>query len=105
MNIETVDSCCTARILSGFGKATAAMDPEDYGDDDIPMTKEALLNEMLDNKRKGFAVVMGFTNNKQHAGNKLLREVGFKRTKWMSKTQHPETKLRMWWFQLDQLEA
>lgn len=106
MNISGIDSCCTARILSGFGRAAAAMNPEEYdAAKRFPNTKEALLNELLSAKRTGNAVVIAFTNNKQHEGNKLLREVGFKRTKWMSKEQHPETKLRLWWFQLDTLEA
>jgi len=83
----------------------AALDPDEYVGRDIGVTKQALLNELLSLKLKGNAVVIAFTNNKQREGNKLLREVGFKRTKWMSKTHHPETKLRLWWKQLDQLEA
>jgi hypothetical protein len=100
MNIDTIDSCCTAQILSGFGRAAAAMEPNQYEGREIGNTKQDLLNELLRLKNSGHAVVIAFTNNKQHKGNKLLREVGFKRTIWMEKTRHPETKLRLWWMPL-----
>jgi hypothetical protein len=105
MNISGIESCCTARILSGFGAADAALYPDQYNGLRFPNTKEALLNQMLTAKRSGNAVVIAFTNNKQKEGNALLREIGFKRTKWMSKTAHPNTKLRLWWFPLETLEA
>jgi hypothetical protein len=105
MKIDTIASCCTAKILCGFGANVAALDPEDYGGNYIGESKEQLLNALLKAKLNGNAVVIAFTNNKQHKGNKLLREVGFRKTKWMKKKQHPETKLRLWWMPLAELEA
>jgi hypothetical protein len=105
VNIDEIDSCCTAKLLCGFGATTAALNPEDYDGRDIGEGKQALLKALLDMKQGGNAVVIAFTNNKQHKGNKLLREVGFKKTKWMKKSWHPETKLRLWWMPLAELEA
>jgi len=105
MKIDSIPSCCTAKILSYF-QAGPAVGPEDmYPGRDIGTSKEALLNEMLQQKQNGQAMFIAFTNDKQKDANVLLKEVGFKSTKWATKTQHANTRLKLWWFALDQLEA
>jgi hypothetical protein len=71
----------------------------------ITETKEALLNEMLKFKHEGKAMVTAFTNDKQVKANAFLKDIGFKSTKWATKKQHANTRLKLWWFALDQLEA
>ncbi len=105
MKVSSIDSCCTAKMVSYFGQA-AAVGPENmYPGRDIGTTKQDLLNEMLRQKLAGQAMFIAFTNDTQKEGNALLKEVGFKSTKWATKTQHANTRLKLWWFALDQLEA
>jgi len=105
MKIDSIASCCTAKILSYF-QTGPAVGPEDmYPGRDIGRTKEDLLREMREHKEAGQAMFIAFTNDQQKDANKLLKEVGFKSTKWATKTQHANTRLKLWWFALDQMEA
>ena len=105
MKIDSIPSCCTAKIVSYFQKATAVGPEGMYPGRDIGTSKQDLLNEMLVQKLAGQAMVIAFTNDKQKETNKMLKELGWKSTRWATKTQHPETRLKLWWFALDQLEA
>jgi Fe-S cluster assembly ATPase SufC len=105
MKIDSIASCCTAKILSYFQEAEGVGLEFQYPGQDIGTTKEALLNKMLEQKLAGQAMFIAFTNDAQKDANKLLKEVGFKSTKWATKTQHANTRLKLWWYSLDQLEA
>lgn len=105
MKIASIPSCCTAKIVSYFQTAAAVGPEHQYPGLNIGNSKQDLLNEMLRQKHNGQAMVIAFTNDKQKDANKMLKEIGWKSTKWATKTQHPETRLKLWWFALDQLEA
>jgi hypothetical protein len=105
MKIDFVDSCCTAKIISYLEPAEAVGSKDQYPGTDIGDTEEALLKTLKDEKLKGNAMVIAFSNNKQKKANKMLKKLGFKSTRWATKTKHSQTKLKLWWFALDKLEA
>ena len=88
--------CCTARVVVGFGETgTASVNTG-------RQTTEIELNTQLDAKEKyaksiGNAVVIITLNSDQKTGDKVLRSRGYKHSKWMSKTQHPQQKLRVYY--------
>jgi hypothetical protein len=109
MKVDNVASCCTAVVLSSFrfdGDGVPAQGADyNYPGMKVEETKEALLNEMLKLKNEGKAMVTAFTNDKQVKANAFLKDIGFKSTKWATKTSHANTRLKLWWFALDKLET
>ena len=89
-------ACCTAKIIAGFGEtATASVNTSQE-------TTEEELNTQLNSMEKyskdcGDAVVIITLNSDQKTGDKVLRSRGYKHSKWMSKTQHPKQKLRVYY--------
>jgi hypothetical protein len=110
MKIDSINSCCTAKILSCFeeGKGNyveAVGNDGMYKGRSIGTTKQDLLKELLASKLSGYAMVIAFTNDKQVEANAMLREVGFKGTRYAKKGLHPNTKLKLWWMPLEFIEA
>jgi hypothetical protein len=102
MELIGFTGCCTAQVIAGFGQ-TVNGDWE-FRPDEVLSTSQikAGLGILLNRaRRSGQAVVTVTTNDKQVNANKALNEVGFESSIWMSKTQHPETRLRLWWFPLN----
>ncbi len=94
--MKTVDfpACCTAKIVTEFGES-------DYAEGGpLEPIKEAVNAYLkiaeLNTRLSGLAVVVVTTNNEQSVTNKVLRERGYKHSKWMKKRQHPATKIRIW---------
>lgn len=88
--------CCTAKVIAGFGE-TGTASINTYQD-----TTEEELNTQLNSmenysKDCGNAVVVITLNSDQKTGDKVLRSRGYKHSKWMSKTQHPLQKLRVYY--------
>ena len=103
METKRFPGCCTVRVVVGFGNTMIA----EYGwnvDNTVEEIKEYLVSEAHFQKRNGKAMLTATTNNQQKTANKALRAVGFKRTKWMSKPQHPHTKVALWWKVLQEQE-
>lgn len=98
--IVSFPGCCTAKIIVDFGQSRAS----EYGSE--TPTYESLRMQVKDRiefvKRvyPGVPLITAITNSEQKIGNKVLRKLGFKGTKWLSKTQHPETKIKMWYYYL-----
>lgn len=93
MQTNEVINCCTASIMFGFG-GTETADIDGYA-----YRPKAV--ELIEYHRgEGEAVLIAFTNNEQKGANEMLKSLGFKRTKSMSKYRHPETKLILWWLPL-----
>jgi len=110
MKIDSINSCCTAKILSCFEEGKGNYVPAvgldaQYKGRSIGTTKQELLKELLNCKHSGYAMVIAFTNDKQVEANAMLREVGFKGTRYASKGIHPDTKLKLWWIPLALIEA
>lgn len=95
MKILEFPHCCTAKILVDFGESTIAEggDREVTYDEVLSFVKE----QMSAWYNKYLAVFTAITNSEQSVANKVLTDLEFEHSDWMSKTQHQETKIRLWW--------
>ena len=99
MNKIGFPGCCTAEILNGFDKiATMQWNLRT----NIP-TKEEVFEQCLKSRQAGQGILIAILTNTQKEGLKVLKECGFTRTRAISKTHHPETKLILLWKALDKL--
>lgn len=97
IQIRDFAGCCTAKVLCGLsGTATAEYGSHRKASKDV--IKKSLTSIIELHKYEGaMAVLTVTTNNKQTTANQALRELGFKHSRWCSKKQHPNTKVRLWW--------
>ena len=92
---EQPEGCCAAITLWGFPEYDVMSEDECFAlKRDL---KQALRDYYL------CSLVMIQTIPAQKQTNKILRELGFRYTRWMEKPEHdnPENKLRLWWFEPD----
>ena len=92
MKLVQFPGCCTAFIGHNFGGTPLAA-----GKKSVTAKTEIRqwLKLRINTHGSGCLVVM--TNSQQTAANSVLLELGFKHSAWMSKQQHPESKIRLWW--------
>lgn len=93
MKQKSFPGCCTARVLHDLGGTSLSMGKKD----DWP---EAKLKAWLESKvktHKGDNCLVVITNNKQTVANKILKDLGFGSSGWMSKSQHSESRIKLWW--------
>ena len=95
MEIDDFPGCCTAAIFSNFD------DHDGWG---YNPTKETILKHLKREKADGKAIVVVTLTNHQKETYKLLKNIGFKFTRPISKSHHPENKLRLGWFLLEELK-
>jgi hypothetical protein len=85
--------CCTGKILADFGDTVLSSGNKE------PQTVEAVVEYI--EKQMAIQSYMAFmtavTNSDQTAANIALRRLGFNCSNWMTKKQHPNTKVRLWW--------
>lgn len=98
MEIKDFPHCCTARIVVNFGESDVA----EGGDQAID---EQELDQYLADREHtyrafGMAMLVATTNDQQTTANKVFLRRGYKHSKWMSKSTHPETKVRLWYLPL-----
>lgn len=106
MQTKAYPNCCTAKVLVGFGQTTTA-DFEIRPEGNLLTVEQikAQLGQSLNIQRmEGRAMVSCVTNDKQINANIALEECGFQSSDWMSKQNHPETKIKLWWFPLNEQE-
>lgn len=98
--------CCTGKLLVSLERA-AAVAPDDYypGVEVGSTSKENILALLQRAKYEGFAFVSLTTNDFQCKTNEVLEELGFKSSDWMTKKIHSPTRVKLWWFPLDQLQV
>lgn len=96
--------CCTGAILN-YLEPSLTVGPESsyFGEQLGATTAENILKFLKSKKQTGYAFVAVTTNDTQTKANALLEQLGFQSSDWMSKTAHPTTKVKLWWFQLDKL--
>ena len=97
MKTKEFPLCCTAKVICDFGGTRTS--EGDWGATD----EKKLRREIKDQLRwqsKG-TVLVAITNSTQKVASKVLRELGFFHSKWMSKSQHRSTKIRLWWKQAE----
>lgn len=95
--------CCTGSVICNFGESRVSEGggfKQDYDD-----LKTNIQTEIKDYKQFGYAFLCATTNNKQPTANKVLRDLGFKHSKWMKKKEHPQTQVRLWWLPLMDVSA
>ena len=95
MKSQLFPNCCTARILSDFGGTNLSAGDRAPTDEDELKT---WIHHRMQYTSRGHMFVV-ITNSKQNVANRVLRELGFSHSKWMSKAQHSESKMRLWWKQ------
>jgi len=93
MKLSEFPGCCTAFVANDFGGTNLSSGKKGY----ITKVKiRAWLKATMEGPN-GHACIVVMTNDVQHAANSVLLELGFKHSAWMSKTQHPGSKIRLWW--------
>ena len=100
-------SCCSAQILIGMGPSdTADYEARDSYDrsSDKGMAQQ-FLNQMNHAKRIGNGSLVVMINSDQQQANRVLNKLkpfGWSCSKWMTKLKHRNTKLRLWYFKVDE---
>jgi len=95
MNCVPFPHCCTAKIITDFGQSPVAAGGPHH--QTVGTVEEFIKKQITSYYHSGLAMFVATTNSQQVAANKALRNLGFKSSPWISKTQHPETKVRLWW--------
>jgi hypothetical protein len=94
VGIKAFPFCCTARILCNFGESITS-EGGAIEVDAGSMEKEVQAH--IEHYRGSIALLVATTNNQQKTAYKVLKKLGFKSTKWISKNTHGDTKVKMWW--------
>lgn len=104
MQVKNYPNCCTAKVIVGFGQTNTA-------DHEIrPVNNELSVGEikrLIDERLNSYSIqqmatLTCITNDQQVNANKALEELGFYSSDWMSKKQHSETKVKLWWFPINE---
>ena len=95
MQIKAFPLCCTAKIICDFG-GTRTSEGNQGATNEKKLKFD--IQSKLDWYPKG-TVLVATTNSTQRVANRVLKELGFFHSKWMYKSQHRSTKLRVWWKQ------
>ena len=93
MKLSEFPGCCTAFVAHDLGGTHLSAGKKGK----ISKTKIKAWLEAQRKELNGEACIVIITNNDQKAANSALKELGFKHSTWMSKKQHPESKIRLWW--------
>lgn len=89
MKTAPFPGCCTASILYDFSTFH---------------TKSNILHVLNIAKKDGLAMVVISLTDKQTNSYELCKSIGFRFTRAASKRNHPNTKLRLGWFLLEDLK-
>lgn len=109
MQAVTFPQCCTANILIGMGESPTAsfnamQASGSNGTTDTDMASQ-FIRHMDFAKRQGLATLVVTLNSDQTRANRVLesmRKLGWRSSNWMTKRNHKETQLRIWYFRVDQ---
>ena len=93
--------CCTGVIIVGFGGSVVGEPEHNINGWKIDNTIEGLNKVKLHYENEGYAFLSAVTNSQQTEANKILKEAGFIKSRWMSKPNHPETQVATWFFELN----
>lgn len=103
---KSFPSCCTAGVLVGMGR-TSVGDGESQihspnrADIDLVVAQE-LRRQMRWELAEGHAMLTAVVNSDQKQVLRVALKMGWKASKWMSKRQHQETKVKIiYWAVMD----
>lgn len=99
-------SCCTAGILIGMGRSSVGNGESQIHsptgwDSDLEVAQE-LKRKMRTEQDLRHALLTAVVNSHQKQVLRVALKMGWKASKWMSKEQHPETKVKLiYWAVMD----
>lgn len=103
MAVYDMPACCTVKVIAGFGNShTADVFTATLKDLSFTDLREYLRRQVVHQRKLGRAALIATTNNEQKIANKALRSVGFKSTRYISKRQHSDTRVKVWIKYLDE---
>jgi hypothetical protein len=99
MKIKEFPFCCTGKLFMHFGESDVA---EGYYDAPLLTIKQYIkkIKEYI-NDNSNLAFICCTTNSEQKTINKALRKLNFSHSKWFKKKQHNNTKVRIWYKELN----
>ena len=98
MKLKDFPHCCTAKLAVDFGESDVA-----FGGNfkNTPEAVEGWLKAQINSPyNAAMATIVAITNSQQPSAAKALRKLGFSHSKWMGKSQHGNTKIRLWWISI-----
>lgn len=99
IQIRSFPFCCTAKVLCNFGETrTSEGGSHSVEYERIKYEVARLMRSHLTVGYGTDAILTAITNNEQKVANKVLRELGWKSTKFVSKQAHPDTKVKLWYY-------
>jgi hypothetical protein len=94
--------CCTARIISGFG-GTMTAEINRLATPSYDLLHKEISYQQRYLKGAGFAVVSATLNSDQKVADKVLRDLGWKYSRWITKRNHSDKKLRIYYKDLSEV--
>jgi hypothetical protein len=93
MQITDLVGCCNAHVVWDFGGTVwSAGKVDEITEDELTVEVQQII------LREGhYKILIATTNNQQKEANAVLRKLGFSHSRWISKYQHPGTRIRIWW--------
>ena len=99
--VVAMPNCCTMRVLTGFGQSAHG----GLHSRDAEYTQPELVIEIREKceeeRLRGMAVLTATTSDDQEVAIASLREAGFAHSRWAEKTNHPDTRVRIWYKRLN----
>lgn len=95
--------CCTGKIIFNFGESSVnASGGFTPSEEDL---RRQVVEQMGICKQYGHAFVCATVTQEQKIARRVLYNMGFKYSKWMSKSKHPENQVRLYWYPLSEWEG
>lgn len=96
-------TCCTASIYHDLGgtRLSSGITSKISEADIIKMIEAKLDRKDMYGSIDRNKLVVIITNDGQQQANRALKKLGFEHSAWMRKSQHRESKIRLWWREPD----
>jgi len=102
MENNTLSYCCTGEVFGKMGETYTAQGGA--GIPDVEELKEEIRELRRAKRDSGYAFVMCTINDQQPQAQKMLEDLYFQHSEWMTKTYHEETRVRIYWYPLSNLK-
>lgn len=102
MENRVLPYCCTGEIFGKMGESAAAQGP--MTTPNLEELKEEIRELRRTKRDQGYAFVMCTVNDQQPQAIQMLEDLHFQSSDWMTKTYHPETRVKIFWYPLANLK-
>ena len=102
MENEGLTYCCTGELFGKLGESMVATGGSAVPD--LEPLKEEIRQLRRDKRDAGYAFIMCTVNSQQPQAIQMLEELFFQSSGWMGKTRHVETKVKIYWYPLENLK-